>query len=105
MKGVLGLPSAMVSRQRTSARQLEPSGLPWLATVPDPITVRYAWAVNPVANLYAGSGLPATPFRSDNFPAITDPKVIAKAQAVAAAAAAKVERSLKCRIIPSRSDR
>jgi sialate O-acetylesterase len=38
-----------------------------------PIAVRYAWAANPVCNLYATNGLPVTPFRSDNFPMITDP--------------------------------
>ncbi len=41
--------------------------------VPQPIAVRYAWADNPVANLYAANGLPVTPFRSDDFLMITDP--------------------------------
>jgi sialate O-acetylesterase len=31
--------------------------------VPSPVTVRYAWADNPVANLVNGAGLPAMPFR------------------------------------------
>jgi sialate O-acetylesterase len=31
----------------------------------DPNAVRYAWANNPVVNLYNQEGLPATPFRSD----------------------------------------
>lgn len=35
--------------------------------VPDPVAVRYAWADNPSANLYNGAGLPAAPFRSDNW--------------------------------------
>src|SRR5690554_3044597 len=39
INGVLGLPSLMISRQRTSARQQEPSLLPTLDTVPEPITV------------------------------------------------------------------
>ena len=35
------------------------------SNVPRPLTVRYAWADNPVgANLYNGAGLPASPFRS-----------------------------------------
>jgi len=34
-------------------------------TVPDPVAVRYAWADNPVCNLYNRAGLPAAPFRSD----------------------------------------
>ncbi|WP_227625004.1 sialate O-acetylesterase [Fimbriimonas ginsengisoli] len=33
--------------------------------VPQPVAVRYAWASNPSATLYNGSGLPAVPFRSD----------------------------------------
>jgi sialate O-acetylesterase len=35
--------------------------------VPDPVAVRYAWTNAPVANLYNDSGLPAVPFRSDNW--------------------------------------
>jgi sialate O-acetylesterase len=36
--------------------------------VPDPIAVRYAWADNPDCNLYNAEGLPASPFRSDDWP-------------------------------------
>ena len=39
--------------------------------VPTPVTVRYAWADNPVANLYNGARLPASPFRTDSWPGIT----------------------------------
>jgi sialate O-acetylesterase len=39
--------------------------------VPDPVAVRYAWETNPTVNLYNGSGLPAMPFRTDNFPLST----------------------------------
>ncbi|MFK7921513.1 MAG: sialate O-acetylesterase [Bacteroidia bacterium] len=40
--------------------------------VEDPIAVRYAWADNPDdANLYNTAGLPATPFRTDDWPMIT----------------------------------
>jgi sialate O-acetylesterase len=35
--------------------------------VADPVAVRYAWTNAPVANLYNGSGLPAAPFRSDDW--------------------------------------
>lgn len=35
--------------------------------VQEPIEVRYAWSNSPVANLYNGAGLPATPFRSDDW--------------------------------------
>ena len=46
--------------------------------VPAPVAVRYAWADNPVCNLYSADGLPATPFRSDDFPLTTAPKPAAK---------------------------
>jgi sialate O-acetylesterase len=37
-----------------------------------PVAVRYAWADNPDdANLYNAEGLPAGPFRTDNWPGIT----------------------------------
>lgn len=36
--------------------------------VPNPVAVRYAWAINPEgANLYNQDGLPASPFRTDNW--------------------------------------
>ncbi len=39
--------------------------------VSKPVAVRYAWANNPVCNLYNGAGLPASPFRTDDWPGIT----------------------------------
>lgn len=39
--------------------------------VPEPIAVRYGWSDFPVVNLFNREGLPATPFRTDNFPATT----------------------------------
>ncbi len=40
--------------------------------VPWPVAVRYAWATNPdEANLYNAEGLPAVPFRTDDWPGIT----------------------------------
>ena len=40
----------------------------WNDTVNDPVAVRYAWANNPEgANLYNMEGLPASPFRTDNW--------------------------------------
>lgn len=35
--------------------------------VSEPVAVRYAWADNPIANLYNKEGLPASPFRSDDW--------------------------------------
>ena len=42
--------------------------------VPHPIAVRYGWADYPVVNLWNKNGLPASPFRTDDFPMITQPK-------------------------------
>jgi sialate O-acetylesterase len=33
--------------------------------------VRYAWQSNPIATLFNGAGLPAVPFRTDDWPGIT----------------------------------
>jgi sialate O-acetylesterase len=40
------------------------------AQAPNPVAVRYAWAQSPLANLYNRNGLPASPFRTDDW----DPK-------------------------------
>ncbi len=39
--------------------------------VPNPVAVRYAWADNPVQNLTNSSGIPASPFRTDDWSGIT----------------------------------
>ncbi|MDZ7269508.1 MAG: 9-O-acetylesterase [candidate division KSB1 bacterium] len=39
--------------------------------VPQPVAVRYAWAGNPVCNLFNREGLPASPFRTDDWPGVT----------------------------------
>lgn len=76
-----------------------------------PVAVRYAWADNPVANVYSADGLPVTPFRTDDFPMITDaanPKgvqaqaqkraeEIRQIQATRAAAKKKMEASVKAK--------
>lgn len=43
----------------------------WSDKVPAPVAVRYAWADNPTCNLYNTAGLPASPFRTDDFPPTT----------------------------------
>jgi sialate O-acetylesterase len=40
-------------------------------TVQKPVAVRYGWADNPIANLYNNAGLPASPFRTDDWPGVT----------------------------------
>lgn len=39
--------------------------------VPRPLAVRYAWAHNPLGNLYNTTGLPASPFRTDSWQGVT----------------------------------
>jgi sialate O-acetylesterase len=39
--------------------------------VSKPVAVRYAWANNPECNLYNTAGLPAVPFRTDDWPGVT----------------------------------
>jgi sialate O-acetylesterase len=39
--------------------------------VAKPVAVRYAWANNPLCNLYNKEGLPASPFRTDDWPGVT----------------------------------
>jgi sialate O-acetylesterase len=46
----------------------------WSDEVAKPVAVRYAWAINPVCNVYSRIGLPLTPFRTDDFPMVTEPE-------------------------------
>jgi sialate O-acetylesterase len=39
--------------------------------IKNPVAVRYAWADNPVVNMYSNTGLPLTPFRTDDHPGVT----------------------------------
>jgi sialate O-acetylesterase len=43
----------------------------WHDELPQPVAVRYAWADNPVCNLFNAEGLPVTPFRTDDWPGVT----------------------------------
>lgn len=40
-------------------------------SVGNPVAVRYSWAINPDGNLYNKAGLPASPFRTDDWPGVT----------------------------------
>jgi len=40
----------------------------------EPVAVRYGWSDYPIVNLYNREGLPASPFRTDDFPMITSPR-------------------------------
>lgn len=50
------------------------------AAVKEPVAVRFGWANYPVVNLWNKDGLPAHPFRTDNFPVTTQPKPAATAK-------------------------
>jgi sialate O-acetylesterase len=41
--------------------------------VKEPVAVRYGWAINMDCNLYNKNGLPASPFRTDDWKGITQP--------------------------------
>ncbi len=42
--------------------------------VPQPVAVRYGWSDFPVVNLFNKQGLPATPFRTDDWKMVTKPE-------------------------------
>ncbi|HEV3449249.1 MAG TPA: sialate O-acetylesterase [Gemmataceae bacterium] len=46
----------------------------WSSGVTQPVAVRYGWANFPTGNLWNQAGLPASPFRTDDFPLLTGPK-------------------------------
>ena len=47
------------------------------ASVEKPAAVRYGWADFPVVNLWNKDGLPASPFRTDDWDMVTKPKAVA----------------------------
>ena len=46
----------------------------WSEAVKSPVAVRYAWDFMPDCNLYNSAGLPASPFRTDDWPGVTAAK-------------------------------
>jgi len=44
----------------------------WSSKIINPVAVRYAWANNPICNLYNKADLPASPFRTDSWKGITE---------------------------------
>ena len=60
--------------------------------VAKPVAVRYAWADNPVCNVYSAEGLPITPFRTDDFLMVTDPANPNSLEALAAKRAADLKK-------------
>jgi sialate O-acetylesterase len=65
--------------QKFVPAQAEITGETVTVSSPDvalPTAVRYGWSNVPDVNLFNKDGLPASPFRTDNFPMIGDPKSI-----------------------------
>lgn len=60
--------AAIIGGSKKGTNQIEVSS----PAVAKPVAVRYAWSDNPVCNVYSAEGLPVTPFRTDDFPMITD---------------------------------
>lgn len=78
--------AVIVGGSKHGTNQIEVSS----PAVPKPVAVRYAWADNPVCNVYSfDGGLPLTPFRTDSLPLIT------KANAEKAAALQKLADARK----------
>ncbi len=48
--------------------------LVWSERVPEPVSVRYGWSDNPDADLFNQEGLPASPFRTDDWKRSTQPE-------------------------------
>jgi sialate O-acetylesterase len=56
------------------ARIRDDTVIVWSSRVDHPVAVRFGWADYPLVNLFNQEGLPASPFRTDDFPMITGPK-------------------------------
>jgi len=80
------LPDSKLSPRTPRGNQIAVSS----KQVAKPVAVRFAWADNPVANVYSAEGLPVTPFRTDDFPMITDPANPNSPQAQAAKREAEI---------------
>ncbi|MEP6671173.1 MAG: sialate O-acetylesterase [Chthoniobacter sp.] len=50
-----------------NARIMDGKVVVWSDTVSEPAAVRYDWASNPIGNLVNAAGLPASPFRTDDW--------------------------------------
>ncbi len=85
--------ASIIGGSKKGTNQIEVSS----PAVAKPVGVRYAWADNPVCNVYSAEGLPVTPFRTDDFMMITDPANPNGAEAQAAKRGEEVQRRLEAR--------
>ncbi len=88
--GVLGFAVAGADRKfyRATAEITGPGTVKVTAPaqVPEIVSVRYGWADNPRVTLFNTRGLPAAPFRTDDWPGVTDGKYLAHEPSPAGAA-------------------
>jgi sialate O-acetylesterase len=85
--------ASIIGGSKKGTNQIEVSS----PQVPQPVAIRYAWADNPVCNVYSAEGLPLTPFRTDHFPMITDPANPNGLEAQAAKRAEEIKATLQKR--------
>ncbi|MCB1278954.1 MAG: hypothetical protein KDL09_20385, partial [Prosthecobacter sp.] len=85
--------ASIIGGSKKGTNQIEVSS----PNVPKPVAVRYAWADNPVCNVYSVEGLPVTPFRTDDFPMITDPSNPNSAEAQNAKRAEDLKKLMEAR--------
>ncbi len=85
--------AAIIGGSKKGTNQIEVSS----PSVAKPVAVRYAWADNPVCNVFSAEGLPVTPFRTDDFPMITDHANPNSTHAQAAKRAEEVKARLEAR--------
>ena len=66
---IAGADRKFVPAQAVIDKETKSTVFVWSNDVPAPRAVRYAWRNNPSVNLYNKEGLPASPFRTDDWPA------------------------------------
>ena len=72
----LALPAAALAKGPSEASITGPDTIEvWSDDVKEPVAVRYAWADNPVCNVFNDSLLPLTPFRTDDWDGVTKGKL------------------------------
>jgi sialate O-acetylesterase len=85
--------ASIIGGSKKGTNQIEVSS----PAVAKPVAVRYAWADNPVCNIYSVEGLPVTPFRTDDFPMVTDPANPNSAEAQNAQRAAALKKLMEAK--------
>jgi sialate O-acetylesterase len=69
--GTIKTGGAIASDAGKNVAKVEPEKATKVDAYTNPVAVRYAWADNPVVNVYNNDGLPLTPFRTDDWKGVT----------------------------------